>query len=258
MILRGNVYSKKLEMNTGISVLVPDDYKEGREYRVAYLLHGIHGDNDTWIDNTMLPIYAREEDIIFVMPSALRSFYSDTKSGQKYFSYIADELPRIIKTVFHISAEPKNTAIIGCSMGGYGAFKIGLSRPETFGFVGAFSSALLPLKAYLQSNTTEEDRKGQRTIWGNQMVSDMIAIFGENVEYNPDDDILELAKRVERSDSNPRIYMACGTKDYLHKDNYDFQNEMEKLDLNFTYEEWEGYHDWFFFDEALKKSIKMY
>lgn len=258
MILHGNVYSQQLEMNTGISVLVPNDFEEGKKYKVAYLLHGIHGDNDTWIENTMLPIYSRERNIVFVMPSALRSFYTDTASGQKYFSYVADELPHIIKSVFHITTDRKETAVIGCSMGGYGALKIGFSRPEIFGFIGAFSSAILPLKEYMDEFKTEEQIKKQREIWGDQMVNDMMAIFGAKGDYNPNDDVFELAGKIEKSKLDTKIYTACGLQDYLYEENDEFQKRMKTLDLDFTYEEWDGEHNWIFFDQALRKSIRIF
>lgn len=245
-------------MNTGITVIVPNNFQKDNKYKVAYVLHGIHGDNDTWNEFSMLPMYARERNIVFVMPSANRSFYCDTKSGQKFFSYIADELPHIVESVFQVTSEPEETAIMGCSMGGYGALRIGLSRPEKFGFVAGFSSAMLPIKEYIENAKTEKQRKAQRIIWGNQMVDDMIAIFGEDMEYNPDADILELAKKVEQSDYNPKIYMAVGYDDYLYKENNDFQKEMKNLDLDYTYEEWEGEHDWYFFDQAIKKAIDIF
>ena len=258
MILHGNVYSQQLEMNTGISVLVPNDFEEGKKYKVAYLLHGIHGDNDTWIENTMLPIYSREKNIVFVMPSALRSFYTDTASGQKYFSYVSDELPHIMKSVFHITTNRKETAVIGCSMGGYGALKIGLSRPESFGFIGAFSSAILTLKEYLDEFKTEEQIAEQRVIWGDQMVNDMMAVFGSTGKYDPKDDVFELAKDVEKSEFDPKIYMACGLQDYLYEENDVFQKKMKTLDLDFKYEEWDGEHNWVFFDQALRKAIRLF
>lgn len=258
MILRGNVYSQNLEMNTGITVVVPNDFEKGKTYRVAYVLHGIHGDNDTWSEYSMLPMYSRENNIVFVMPSANRSFYSDTKSGQKFFSYVADELPLITESVFHITSDPKETAVIGCSMGGYGALKIGLSRPEKFGFIAGFSTAFLPLKSYLEELRTRENRQEQKEIWGDQMVNDMVAIFGDSMEYNPNDDIIELAKRVEKTDFEPKIYMACGFDDYLYEENNDFQKKMKELKIDYTYEEWEGEHNWFFFDQALKRSLEFF
>jgi S-formylglutathione hydrolase FrmB len=258
MILHGMVYSKKLEMDTGISVVVPNEFDKGNEYKVVYLLHGIHGDNHTWVDNSMLPVYSRGKNIVFVMPSALRSFYTDTKSGQRYYSYVAHELPNIIESVFHVTAARRQTGIMGCSMGGYGALKIGLSNPEKFGFIGATSSALMNLKVDLAKFKDEEKKAMERLTWGDQMVDDMTAIFGPNGEYNPKDDVLELAKGAAKSGHNTEIYMACGHGDPFYKDNKMAQAQMGRAGLDITFEEWNGYHDWFFFDEALKRSIEKF
>jgi putative tributyrin esterase len=32
---------------------------------------------------------------------------------------------------------------------------------------------------------------------------------------------------------------------------------MKNLDFDFTYEEWPGSHDWYFFNEALKKALNL-
>ena len=50
----------------------------------------------------------------------------------------------------------------------------------------------------------------------------------------------------------------CGTEDDLRKDNLAFKDEMQKTAFDFTYEEWKGGHDWYFFDEALKKTIEVW
>lgn len=68
MLLEGNVFSGTLELNTGIAVVSPNHLNVGGNYKVAYLLHGLGGNNRDWIDFTMLPVYANEYDTIFVMP----------------------------------------------------------------------------------------------------------------------------------------------------------------------------------------------
>ena len=57
MILRGNVTSQVLGMDTGLTVLCADDRWEGPR-KVVYLLHGLWGDADSWLDYTMLPTHA--------------------------------------------------------------------------------------------------------------------------------------------------------------------------------------------------------
>jgi len=49
---------------------------------------------------------------------------------------------------------------------------------------------------------------------------------------------------------------ACGYKDYLREFNVRFAKEMKNRDFDFTFEEWEGQHDWYFFNQALEKALK--
>lgn len=85
MILRGNVFSKELEMETGISILFSSSFDRNQDYKVIYLIHGMCGDSSNWIDYTMLPVYANNYNAVFVMPNIVRSFCVDIKYGQKYF-----------------------------------------------------------------------------------------------------------------------------------------------------------------------------
>ena len=256
MILRGSVFSQILQMDTGITIVVPDKYEEGKEYKAAYLLHGLGGGSGNWGDHTMLTLYARDYDTIFIMPEAARSFYTDMKYGQKFFTYVAEELPMICKTVFHISAKRQDTAVIGASMGGYGALKCALSKPEQYGYCAAFSSACLYLKEYLDEYRPKEKWDEVRAAFGDQMVMDFLAIHGEELEWKPEHEILCLADRAEKEKEKPRIYMACGYKDYLREFNVRFAKEMKNRDFDFTFEEWEGQHDWYFFNQALEKALK--
>ncbi len=101
MILKGNLFSQKLEMETSLSILIPDNTSE-KPFRVVYLLHGLCGRSGDWIDYTMLPVYAQKYNVLFIMPEVARSFYSDMKIGMNYFSYITKELPQICKSNFNI------------------------------------------------------------------------------------------------------------------------------------------------------------
>ena len=256
MILRGNVFSKILEMETGITIVTPNDFVADHPYQVVYLLHGLCGRNGDWADYTMLPVYANEYHIIFIMPEVARSFYTDMKYGLKYFTYITEELPTICKSIFNISAKREDTAVIGASMGGYGALKCALSKPEQYGYCCAFSSACLFLKEYLDSQRTQGDMKEFKAAYGEQLFTDFQSAFGEQLKLSPQDAIFELAKKGNEQPIKPRIYCTCGTEDYLKEDNAKFCDEMKKLDFDFTYEEWPGIHDWYFFNEALKKALK--
>lgn len=247
MILRGSVFSKTFEMETGMTIVAPNDLKIDGNYKVAYLLHRLCGSNGDWVNYTMLPVYSNDYDIIFVMPEVARSFYTDMKHGSKYFTYITEELPSICKSIFNISAKRADTMVIGGSMGGYGALKCALSKPKQYGVCCAFSSACLFIKEDLDSTRVNEE---------SEEFQEIQKIFGDNLEWKSDYEILELAKKVNKNSVKPKIYTACGTEDYMRESNIRFSNEMKKLDFDFTYEEWTGVHDFYFFDEALKKALK--
>jgi S-formylglutathione hydrolase FrmB len=257
MLLRGSVFSKVLEMETGLTIVGPSKFETG-EYQVVYLLHGQCGRSGDWAEYTMLPTYANDYNILFIMPEVARSFYTDMKYGQHFFSYVADELPKVCKSVFNISAKREDTAVIGASMGGYGALKCALSKPEVYGYAAAFSAPCLFLKEGLDKQRKEGHTKEFRAMYGERIINDFEAIFGTELVWTPGNEILALAQKVNGEKIKPKIYTACGTEDFFYYDNVRFRDEMEKLDFTFTYEEWTGIHDWYFFNEALRKALHFY
>lgn len=254
MILRGSVFSRILEMETGLTVISPQDYLSDQPYKIVYLLHGLCGNNGNWADYTMLPVYALDCHAIFVMPEVARSFYADQTYGQRFFSYVADELPMICKRTFNISAARADTAIMGGSMGGYGALKIALSRPDQYGFCASFAAACLYLGEQIQGMLRLNDMEKIREQVGEQIIRDFEAVLGPKFETRTQDRVLDLAKAAPAA-NRPRIYSACGTEDDLLTENRRFRDDMTRLGYNFVYEEWKGDHDWPFFDAALKKGL---
>ena len=166
-----------------------------------------------------------------------------------------EELPQLCKAVFQISARREDTAILGASMGGYGALKCALSRPEQYGMCGAFSSACLFLKDGLAEQQKPGGKQAFIEQYGEQLYLDFLAIFGEELEWKPEYELLELAKRFQNKESKPAIYMTCGSSDSFQPSHTQFRKEMEPLGFDFQYEEWPGGHDFFFFDHSLKRAI---
>ena len=110
--------------------------------RVLYLLHGLGGDCEEWTRFSKIEYYAKKYNFIIVLPEVGRSFYCDTAYGANYFTYVADELPAICGKWFRLDSRRENTFIAGESMGGYGAVKIGLSRPWRFSAIASLSGVL--------------------------------------------------------------------------------------------------------------------
>jgi S-formylglutathione hydrolase FrmB len=256
MVLQGDIYSETLNMYTGLSVFAPDALQARDNYKVVYLLHGLHGDNRTWLHNTMLPIIAKTFNAVFIMPEVGRTFYADMRYGPRYFSYISEELPAICRRLFNISGTPEDTAVMGCSMGGYGALKTALTKPDRYGFCAAISSACLFFDEILDALRRDPSPYLKTGPAAKEMVSNMHAIFGDDLRYASADVLLSLVAEAEKAPVKPKIYMACGTEDDLLQENRRFKIEMTKTAFDFEYEEWQGAHEWHFFNDALKKSLQ--
>ena len=256
MILRGDFSSEVLHMNTNIQVFVPD--KVEPPYRVVYLLHGLHGNQGTWLDYSMLPYYARDYNAVFVMPEAGRSFYLNLKYGRKYHDYVSEELPSVCSKIFSISAEAKDTAAMGCSMGGYGALRLALKRPDRFGFCGSIAPACLYFIPMLDGLRKDGESYRKTSSEAEEILIDFYTTYGDDLEYNPDYDISVLVKNFPACMKKPVIYVTCGTEDDLRKENLLFRDSMKDSGFDYTYEEWSGGHDWYFFNEALKKTLEFW
>lgn len=145
---RGSIFSDQLGMRTNITVSLPFDVanKVGvttpqEDMPILYLLHGLSDDNTMWSRYTDIERFADYRGFIVVMPEVQRSFYSDMVYGPNYFSYIADELPQLVKSLFGIERPREKTFVAGLSMGGYGAAKVALSRPDRYMAAASFSGS---------------------------------------------------------------------------------------------------------------------
>ena len=142
MILRGSFYSQALGRQTNITLVGPDVWPQAGACKTAYVLHGMEGNQDTWADNSLLPLYAAKGNTLYVLPDGGRSFYRDMPQGPRYFTYLSQELPQMVRQRFQVSPIREDTAVLGCSMGGYGALLCALGCPERFGLCAAFAPGL--------------------------------------------------------------------------------------------------------------------
>lgn len=259
MLFEGKIFSKTLNMETGLTVLIPDNLQGNGSYKAAYLLHGLCGSDGDYVSYTNIRNYCNDHNIIFIMPNGARSFYCNMKYGFNYYDYITKELPEVCLNLFNISSKREDTIIMGCSMGGYGALKCALSRPDLYGYCFAFSSPCLFLKENLDNIRIDENSEEYKEVYktfGRAIINDFKCVFGENYEYDPQNDVIELAKKINDSDVKPIIYTGCGTNDFFINYNKRYADEMNKLNFDYEFEMWDGAHDWCFFDEAIRRSIE--
>ena len=179
--IRMSLRSRVLDVDTVVNVVIPYDLfdREGRPKpftRTLYLLHGLRQNADAWQRMSSAERFANYYGYALVMPDAQRSFYTDMAHGPRFFTYLTEELPEIMQAMFKIPADPAHTYVGGLSMGGYGALACGLSHPERFMGVGAFSSV-----ADLRKFVLDDDYAGRKELRG--WLKDRTGIYGEALDY---------------------------------------------------------------------------
>lgn len=139
-------------------IYTPPGFDTSKKYPVLYLLHGIGGDEKEWLKQADPQVifdnlYANDalEPMIVVMPNG-RAMKNDRAEGnifsqdkvQAFATFendLLNDLIPFIEKKFKVFKDRKNKAIVGLSMGGGQTLNFGLGNLDTFGWVGAFSSA---------------------------------------------------------------------------------------------------------------------
>jgi putative tributyrin esterase len=243
-------FSETLGMSSSMYVILPQATRgqigmvgqsSGRTtHPVLFLLHGLSDDHTIWLRRTSIERYAAAYGVAIVMPNVHRSFYTDMEQGHKYWSFVSEELPAIARSFFPLAEERERTFAAGLSMGGYGAFKLGLTHPERFAAVASLSGALDAQSIARQRDPIEFGR-----MFGNL----------DGIPGSPND-LFALADRLKQSGApQPRLYQCCGTEDFLYQDNLRFRDHIKQLGLELTYEEEPGTHDWGYWDMKIQRVL---
>ena len=248
-LIHCDFYSDVLGISTSMDVILPQntDSQIGMETKsfndkhpTLYLLHGMSDDQTIWQRRTSIERYVAPLGIAVVMPNVQRSFYTDMFNGQKFWTYVSDELLKIARSFFPLSHLREDNFVAGLSMGGYGAFKMALGCPEKFAAGASLSGALDVVSHYIR-----EDNRELYNIFGN---IDMLRGSGN--------DLFHLAEKLDKSSGpKPLFYQCCGTEDFLYEDNKRFLQLAKKLSLDLTYEEEPGDHEWGFWDKYIQNVL---
>ena len=233
-LFHSNFYSDNLGMQSNADVILPDRPDPARKIPTLYLLHGLSDDHTIWQRRTSIERYASKYYLAVVMPNGHRSFYTDMKAGRAYFTYMTEELPRLMESFFPLSDKRGDRFVAGLSMGGYGALKIAINRPERYAAGAGLSSVC--------------------NINGWERTPEFKAIFGDGVSAPPDDLFASVDKLVLETpeEKRPKLFQFCGTDDFLYKDNQALREHMFKAGLDAEYSEGPGGHSWDVWDEQVK------
>ena len=246
-LIRVDFFAESLALGTSMTVLLPQT--SAAQVGVAgaaaagpppvlYLLHGLTDDDSAWTRYTSIERYAAAKGLAVVMPQVHRSFYADEAYGMKFWTFLSEELPQIVQSFFRVSADRADTFVAGLSMGGYGAFKWALRRPERFAAAASLSGALDV--AYIQKHDLRPHiRELVPRVWGDREVT------------RSPDDLLHLVQTAEKA-SLPRLLLRCGTEDHLLAQNRRFVQACEKSGVELDSGFGPGAHEWGYWDAEIQ------
>lgn len=255
-VQKKEIRSRLLARTVSYNLILPRGYFEQksqeRRYSVVYLLHGLAGHYNNWIELTKVASYAMEYDFIIVMPEGNDGWFTDsaTVPNDKYESYIVKELIPEIDGKYRTVPDRAHRAIAGLSMGGYGAIKFGLKYPNMFSLVGSFSGALTaPLPAAIDIAPT----------W-KELIDSLASVYGpQDSKTRRDNDAFRLLNEmpIEKLKALPFIYLACGTEDNLLKTNRDFDALLLDKKLPHEFRESPAKHEWPYWDRQVDEFLRV-
>jgi S-formylglutathione hydrolase len=137
------------------AVYLPPSYETStKRYPVVFLLHGIGDTDDVWISHFKLAAVLDDlitshaiKEMIVVMPNArnrfMGSYYANSPVTGRWEDFIAEEMVARVDHDFRTLATAESRGVAGLSMGGFGAIRLGMHRPDVFSVVYAMSSCCL-------------------------------------------------------------------------------------------------------------------
>ncbi len=196
----------------GVAIYLPPGYPSvpKKRYPVAYLLHGYGAKASLWQGDARLPrgeeiltamtawlAEGRVREMILVMPDACTrlggSWYTDSPASGKWEDFLARELVAWVDGRYRTLARPESRAVIGHSMGAYGALRLGILHPGVFGCIASLSGVYSLREEYLEyyssafaSVSTVTDWRGFTALPENmRMLLAMAAAFAPNPARPP-------------------------------------------------------------------------
>ncbi|HKM04187.1 MAG TPA: alpha/beta hydrolase family protein [Lachnospiraceae bacterium] len=233
----------------GIATRREWEYCEGMKLQTIYVLHG-GGDDDTCVvRNTNIERYAKENCVMTVTAQVNDSFYMDTQYGYNYFTFMTEELPKVIQTMFPSSPKREDNFVAGVAMGGNGALALALKRPDLYEACVDLSGGIgcsVDTDAFIEEVRTLKLKRLQTTFGDPDKIRDGPYDLGGYAR-----------RHLEKGEPIPKIFIAVGENDFIRDVVRKDKDALKKLGVECYYEEVPDYdHDWNFWDIYLGKALK--
>ncbi|MFT4049278.1 MAG: alpha/beta hydrolase-fold protein [Solirubrobacterales bacterium] len=134
-----------------VIVILPDGYYAHPTWRypVVYMLHGALAGPTAWITNggAAMQISANKNVILVIPDGGVKGWYTNWINGAQYspqnwWTFHNDQVVPFIDRNLRTIANRNGRAIVGLSMGGWGAMNYAETRSDLYRYVAAYSGAV--------------------------------------------------------------------------------------------------------------------
>jgi enterochelin esterase-like enzyme len=165
--LEGNLEGDAVDRT--VLVFLPPGYEHdrARRYPVVYALHGISIGAEQWSQEIHVPqtiegAFARgAREMIVVLPDSKTvhngSMYSSSVTTGDFETFIARDVVMYIDAHYRTMPDRNSRGLVGHSMGGYGATRIGMKHPDVFGSLYIMSPCCLSPRVARPANPADEE-----------------------------------------------------------------------------------------------------
>lgn len=225
-------HSAALNREMQYRAILPATLASGEKLQTVYLLHGGGGGFRDWSNYSDVARFA-ESGMILVMPEGGSSYYANAVDPpqDRYEDYIVHDLIADVESRFPAAPGRANRAIVGVSMGGFGAVNLALRHPDLFTFVGGISSAIdVPRRAF--------------AIRRFQQSRHYEAIFGPSGSSTRRDNDPFILARTANPEQAPYFFLTCGQQEGLLPANREFAALLAQRHFRYEFHTVAGGHDW--------------
>lgn len=237
-------------------VFLPPDYPRGAPYPVVYFLHDILGDSRVlWRHGVTTALAAAMgagalPAVVVVAPDGGKGYWSDFHARPRpYETWLTGNLRRAVERDFAVRSDRGGRAIAGVSMGGFGAVKAALRRPDLYCRAASISGVLFPNDWQLLEDTFWLNRLALKRVFGWTREDNS---FGHN-------DIYRLAAVADPA-AVPPLDLRCGRSDKygLAEVAARFQLAAESRGLRSTLLLEPGGHDWSYWRKSVLAALSVH
>jgi enterochelin esterase-like enzyme len=170
------VHGKALEANLEgdavdrtVLVFLPPSYarERNRRYPVVYALHGYSIGAEQWSQEIHVPqtiegaFALGAQEMIVVLPDSKTvhngSMYSSSATTGDFESFVARDVVSYVDSHYRTIPNRNSRGLVGHSMGGYGASRIGMKHPTAFGSLYIMSPCCLSARGVGVVNPANEE-----------------------------------------------------------------------------------------------------